>query len=597
MKRKVFIKRIISIMSCVIIFFLSVWNNSLSVNASDDYQPHDIVEAIKYAQTTGNWESFWGYTADGLNLLQYISSQAGAIVGRDFQTWVANNKTFIDMGGSWYSLDEETNELTVTPDFVAALKQALKEYQNEQYGYQILPTIKYDQIPVSAFENASAYRTMCEIVSENKLIGVNTCSIALSIKDMSAYNNGSAGFVIHSYGNDYLELFAMDYISWQYATCDEYWAYKLDQTYKTFDELKEFCQTADSSPFKNEISQDKYGRVWISTTGCPSNYNNMWLVSYTGSDVLIFNSETSLQNYSVDKRGVFTTGGFYEDTGELTLKLDDLNNSIGDLTDLLSQFKDLLGQQEGGLTEEQLQQLLKQFLDDFFDRLGNQGGDDDNGGGSSSGGGSSGGISESFQRTIEGYFEGVLSYLDSILYEIQNLEFITAESSVDSEHSDLSDMFDLIWKDPENNTQVVADELSQSFGDIAGSITKKFPFSIPWDVYGLFTVLADVDPPQAASAYSLLLDDPDDAISGSDTYEMDVAVYSRDSNGNEHSAPYFELPIILERYGIEEYIIVDLQYFQPISTLSRTMLSLLFGVFLMKFTIKVIDLFKGGTDS
>lgn len=597
MKRKVFIKRIISIMSCVIIFFLSVWNSSLSVNASDDYQPHDIVEAIKYAQITGNWESFWGYTVDGLNLLQYISSQAGAIVDRDFQTWVANNKTFIDMGGSWYSLDEETNELTVTPDFVAALKQALKEYQNEQYGYQILPTLKYDQIPVSAFSCATNYRTMCELVKTYGYISIAPGT--MQIDDFSPYTDGTAGFYVKSYwadGSIYVKL--MDYVTWQeprklycvYCPNDK----NTCELCTTFDELKNAIDSLDSS--NKSISEYAYktnGTV-VNTT----KYNSSVLISYSGSDVLVFNSITSLQNYSVDKRGVFTTSGFYEDTGELTLKLDDLNNSIGDLTDLLEQFKDLLGKQEGGLTEEQLQKLLKEFLDEFFNRLGDQGGDDDDdGGGSSSGGGSSGGISESFQRTIEGYFEGVLSYLDSILYEIQNLEFITAESSVDSEHSDLFDLLDKIWKDPENNTQAVADELSQSFGDIAGSITKKFPFSIPWDVYGLFTVLADVDPPQAASAYSLLSDNPDDAISGSDTYEMDVAVYSRDSNGNEHSAPYFELPIILERYGIEEYIIVDLQYFQPISTLSRTMLSLLFGVFLMKFTIKVIDLFKGGTDS
>lgn len=529
------------------------------------------------------------------NTLMYAFSQAGCVYSGDFITWMENEKLFY--GDNWQEdyVEITDDSVTFSPDFVSIIKQALKEYQNEQYGYQILPTLKYDQIPVSAFSCATNYRTMCELVKTYGYIYINPST--MEINDVSPYIDGTSGFYVQSYFSDgsiYTNL--MNFITWQQPL-------KLYLTYSPKDlNTVELCTTFDElkSAIDNINSSDNgYGQYSYKTNGIVirNSFNNSAvLVSYSGSDVLVFNNETSLKNYSVDKRGVFTTKDFYEDTGELTLKLDDLNNSIGDLTDLLSQFKDLIGTQDGGLTEEQLQQLLQQFLDDFFERLGDQDGDDD-GGGNSSGGGSSGGISESFQRTIEGYFEGVLSYLDSILYEIQNLEFITAESSVDSEHSDLSDMFDLIWKDPENNTQVVADELSQSFGDIAGSITKKFPFSIPWDVYGLFTVLADVDPPQAASTYSLLSNDSDYAISGSDTYEMDVAVYSRDSNGNEHSAPYFELPIILERYGIEEYIIVDLQYFQPISTLSRTMLSLLFGVFLMKFTIKVIDLFKGGTDS
>lgn len=596
MKTKAISNRIISFLIAFVMVVVSSLAYSIPVKAN-------II-------TTG-WEKFDAWASKtGLkftNILPFALSQWGCLTDGNFEQWILNQDSFLDYWNDNYvEINEETDDITFSPDFVKYIKQALKEYQNEQYGYQIVPTMKYDQIPVSKFSNGAAYRSMCELAKTYGVINIYLPSTAsFWVQDVSPYTDGTSGFYVNSYssygGKTYYGVKLMDYTLWADKKTNVYYLASpsaLDDAVSTYDELATIINDIGTASNNKVDSALFSSHIMESDIYNATNWGGMWhLVSYTGSDVLVFNSSTSLKNYSVDKRGVFTTKDFYEDTGELTLKLDDLNNSIGDLTDLLEQFKDLLGKQEGGLTEEQLQQLLQQFLDDFFDRLGNQGGDDDNGGGSSSGGGSSGGISESFQRTIEGYFEGVLSYLDNILYEIQNLEFITAESGVDTEHSDLSDMFDLIWKDPENNTQAVADELSQSFGDIAGSITKKFPFSIPWDVYGLFTVLADVDPPQAASTYSLLSDDSDYAISGSNTYEMDVAVYSRDSNGNEHSAPYFELPIILERYGIEEYIIVDLQYFQPISTLSRTMLSLLFGVFLMKFTIKVIDLFKGGTDS
>ena len=97
----------------------------------------------------------------------------------------------------------------------------------------------------------------------------------------------------------------------------------------------------------------------------------------------------------------------------------------------------------------------------------------------------------------------------------------------------------------------VVPTVDSSFGDIAGSIRYKFPFSIPWDLHHLFKKMA-----------------------------------------NTPKAPYFELPIVLERYGIYEKIIVDMSPFQKLSDMSRTLFSLIFVLGLIKLTMLVVGMRK-----
>lgn len=521
--KSIYNRSIAFILSIVIIIFSSL-SYSIPVHA--------------VTKTYTSWEDF---KEDANATIMYMCTQLGALfTGHDFVQYVENKEGW-DNYWNEDNVTVDSDNVTFSPDLVAFIKQALKEYQNEQYGYQILPTVKYDQIPVSVCGSASAYRTMCELVSKYKLLGLYVRDNTINVKDLSAYNNGTAGFVIHTYYTDCYEIFAMDYISWQYSECDSYWAYNIDKTYTTLEELKEYCQSG--SP--NSYGQDQYTRciAWIS--GIPSNYSNTQLVSYSGSDVLVFNSETSLKNYSVDKRGVFTTKDFYEDTGELTLKLDDLNNSIGDLTDLLSQFKDLLGKQEGGLTEEQLQQLLQQFLDDFFERLGEQGGE--SGGGGSSGGGTSGGGASS------SWYDSVLDYLNNILKQLKSIKRWTVVDTVIDGVDAIADWLDLIHdvlSDADDGAESAVATLSSALDDATGLLKSKFPFSIPWDILLLVTVFA-ADP----------------------------------------EAPYFEIPIQFDISGIgisiDYTFVVDFKDYDYLSQICRAVLSMIYAVGLMKMTANV----------
>lgn len=117
-------------------------------------------------------------------------------------------------------------------------------------------------------------------------------------------------------------------------------------------------------------------------------------------------------------------------------------------------------------------------------------------------------------------------------------------------------------KDPGTNTdptpgvvdipiEDIVPTVNDSFGTIAGTLRYKFPFSIPWDIHYILSGLSETP-----------------------------------------KAPRFELPIVIERYHIDEKIIIDMSMFQTLSDLSRSLFTVLFSVFLINLTFKVVGMRK-----
>lgn len=154
------------------------------------------------------------------------------------------------------------------------------------------------------------------------------------------------------------------------------------------------------------------------------------------------------------------------------------------------------------------------------------------------------------------------------------------------------------------------------FSEIADVAKGKFPFSIPNDMRILLERIA-VTPSEPAALYT-------DDMSG-------VSVYSDDHGGGgssrddeteppggggasrpggsgfvsvEHGgggssgepveqkdgAPVFRLPIVIERYNIEEYIIIDMSPFESVSRMSRALFSIMYVLCLYNLTFKVMGL-------
>ena len=91
--------------------------------------------------------------------------------------------------------------------------------------------------------------------------------------------------------------------------------------------------------------------------------------------------------------------------------------------------------------------------------------------------------------------------------------------------------------------------VNDSFGTISGTLRYKFPFSIPWDIQYIFSKLADTP-----------------------------------------RAPVFELPLHIESFKIDETITVEMNRFQVLSDMSRTMFSMLFAIYLINLTFKVVGM-------
>ncbi|MBD5525425.1 MAG: hypothetical protein HDR04_13605, partial [Lachnospiraceae bacterium] len=302
---------------------------------------------------------------------------------------------------------------------------------------------------------------------------------------------------------------------------------------------------------------------------------NPFIVTPDGGRIRVFKSGTEFMNYDAGQRKVYFGSGFYDfDPSDITATWDEINDKIGRMDDLLQDIIDIITDNPN-ISEEELEKLIDQLIG----KIGEIGDKTDETntilGGISS---TLGGIASS----LSGYFNSVLSYLDQILEAIKALVWIEAGEDQDEDKTDLFDLIDKIWEDPETGSQEAADALTGSFSDIARGLTKKFPFSIPWDIYNLFRVFSGAPAPDEATFRTMTL--------GVEPFTVD----NEDLEQDIHDAPYFKLPLRLDSYGIYEELVIDLSDFKSVSTLSRALLSVLFAVFLIKFTMLLIDLFKGG---
>lgn len=98
----------------------------------------------------------------------------------------------------------------------------------------------------------------------------------------------------------------------------------------------------------------------------------------------------------------------------------------------------------------------------------------------------------------------------------------------------------------------IVPDASSEFSGIPDMLKKKFPFSLPWDLYALLLVLSDTP-----------------------------------------KTPVFKLPFVIERYDFHETIVIDMTDYEEISIVSRFFFSLLFAYALMNWTVKIVSVVEG----
>ena len=598
-------KRVFSIFLAILVFFsmpVNVYATGADHGGGGSHHLTDEEKALAKLDFIKNFERDF----------QYILCQLGALSTSNYKQLYTNFLDGLDMKLDDY-LDQEVSvdddgEVVLSSDLIASIKQALKEYQKENDGFEIVPTLGIGDLS-PAYTDGILFRTLSNLVNKYGIVGVRSVAGGKNFNvffDLSPYLESSAGFYrTSSLGSLYpagsFGSFLADFVTWQPVPLDSYYVYgSLDSPLKSWEDLQ--ALSGDKVTFTEDYMSTNNNGVYFCFDPSASGFYRYYMtwsfvVTPSGSDVLVFNSLEALKNYSINKRIVFTTEKFYEDTGDLTLSVDRMNETLKDMNGLLDQFRDSLPSDEN-LTEDQLEKLLGAFLDEFFARYEQSGGGGSGSGGTDTGGGSgSGGTDvsgilgflESILQALEEGFSGILMYLDE------------GFSALSAQLADIAAGVGSIDESLEGMTQEQVKEGTDSFLSTVSLLQSKFPFSVPWDLYDFLAVLAgrtvEVRGPGgtdvAVCAYAAGVPAPVLSAPGSDTGGggssggVSLPAYSADG------APVFRIPFEIASAGIHEEIEIDMAPFGFVHTVCRSMLTVMYCIGLMQMTFKVVDLGRG----
>ena len=581
-----------------VIVLVSSFSITLTVYA-DGKLPGETESHYRWRQAyEGTKPVYDALIEDGFgNHILYILSQLGAAADLDFVKVVQNSDVFTEeFINNNVSVNDDLS-INYSADFVSQIKQALKEYQEENCGFIVLPTYSIARLSSDEFYNGYIYRNLVNLINEYGMVAFSpdfnySVSPAFHghpiVYDVSAYLDGSAGFYIVSNYLDshtpYVDVHMADFMSWVDIGADCYYFEKTNTSIVS-GSFSDLCDAGVlvkfSESFKDDFNITNICPIVPSFPGSSFlNMSGLKLITADGSNILVFKNKTAFQNYSIGHRSVFTSSKFYEDTGALTVPLEDLSKSISDLNGLLEKFRDSLSSDQN-LTEDQLEDQLQKFLDDFFKRMQEGGSSGGSGSGSSS-------WSDSVIGDLFGYLEGIGEML------AEGFSSLSEGLSVITEQLDFISMEigDMTQAQVEEKTDSFLSQLTSMFGEVAALVKTKFPFSMPWDVGNFFSVLGG-DTVEVRA--------PDGGVRLVNAYAAVPAVYTDDAavpavisqEMSDSGAPVFRLPIVVASAGIDEEIVVDLSSFEYVHLISRGMLTVLYCLALMNLTFKVVDLGKG----
>lgn len=569
---KQYFKNIIIFSMSVILFFIScpfsVYASEHGGSGGSNHNPAFITDS-----GTINVED------DGVVMyyIEYILAQIGAIVkDHDLTKAMANDQTmkgYISKG----KFDANNNTVTFPKETVIYVKECLEKHAKEHEPYYMAKTYAFDTADFSDLTGRrNVYNTIKNLLNESKS-GFIVCSfdydgsiwfadIDRNFADLSFVKVRSNERFVGIYDNETWKR--LDWTVYMVRLSSE------DEEIKTAAEFKEKAiNTYKGNKWDYALTQEPRVLLPHDTTlwrrsSCTI-YSWAPLASKEERRIRVFNEFADFQNYTLNRRSVYYTSKYYNYVPEdITTSIDDLQKTVDDLSKVIDQ---LLDQISKDTDESEIEELLKQILDELKN---NQGG----------GGGSGGGdvtvdidlsttntllskilakvtqIFDKMSEMVEGAADTahakIQETLDEMLVQIKKLKHWTMADTAVNAADAVADWLDFIkgiFDDAENGAGNAVSALSSTMGDAANLMKTKFPFCIPWDVYLIIGFLAE-----------------------------------------EPQTPVFRLPIKLERLGIEEYIDIDLKDFEIVSSISRTLLTVLYCYGLLNLTMKVFPIAKEG---
>lgn len=473
-------------------------------------------------------------------------------------TTVSNNgfnlKDWLD---SHISIDEVTKTVTFHKDLVDLLHASIDSSLRKMRPYVLVDTYSPSEVPFSYFSNQHAYNATLETISNlvdddtglyvvynfftgglaGKLASVSYYEIDFSRYSLSARYPQYFLSYIDSFGsNNYREMGLIRNEDLSFTGMPSL--------------ISTVTHTSTFDVFFNG-SNDVYVSAWTKDTvvrGSQNYYGQYRYKSFyddfisregrlytkNGGHVKVWLDKTAFHEFSVDQRPFYVTTQYlnydYSSDNSITVNGDYL---VGNDFEALNKqvFNDMSqtiinNNYTNDISEERLAEILDAILQ-VKDVITEEGGS----------GGSGGSLVPSKEQQT--FWDKVLDYLDKILKQLKQIKWFT-----------LSDLGLSVLELSDN----IGDIIDDATDDLAlglETISKKFPFSIPWDIAAIITLLAA-----------------------------------------EPEVPHFEIPIAVESIGYEHTIIIDLTDWVPLSKVSRFLLSVLFLLYLLSLSRKIAVFFN-----
>lgn len=594
----------------------------LSVYATDEHP----WEGGLGLQLYYNLDEIKQYIKETKDFWVYAAHQLGALVKSDFTKFMNNSDKFdelcSDNNVGLYKDDAgNVKGVYLSKEFMSQLKAILDDYAKENEPYYIGKTYAFDTADFSLLTgNRNVYNTIKNLLNESTS-GFIVCSFKSGdIWFADIDRNFSDLSFVKVRGNDrFIGIY--DNETWKRL---DWTVYRVrlgaeDEEIKTVAEFKEKAiSTYSGNRYDYALTQESKillpqdAELWKG--GNCTLYLWPYLVSGETRRIRVFNDFADFQNYTLGKRSVYYTNNYYNYVPEdLTTSIDDLQQTVDGLSGVIDQ---LLGQITPDTDESEIEDLLKQILDELKNNQGTGGGD-------GSGGGDvnvdidlsstntllskilakitqiSDQISSSAGQTMTDVVESI-----SNLGEMLKKYLIAITGDLDDIKGKLEQMTEEEFNE---KTDSFLNETTDSFSEIAEVAKGKFPFSIPNDMRTLLEKLSLPPPsPETAALYST-------GTAGAVPYSGDhggggasrppggISSIEQGSGGgsfgiSENGAPVIRCPIVLERLGIDYAIKIDLSEFDKVAAISRALLTFLFIYGLYNLTFKVIGLWGDLTE-
>lgn len=562
-----FIMAFILFISCPLSVYASEkWEGSLGLTL---YYNKDKI--LQYFKDTGE---FWLYAA----------SQAGAILTADFVKFAENKKKMDDILSEGNKIgvyvDENDNAKGVyfSKEFMAELKALIEQYAKENEPY----FFAYPLTPDELLGNNNPGGKLMYETAKNLIDDSPSGIIAFGANYRRPYE-----MYFVDIGHDFRNISPVGSSSFSdselYFYNNDTWGMSSYEAYKTVinpdgNPIKTTEEFVSNATITYDYGTDTHYGICNSfivylksppvswSYSCDGPTIQLRLFTKEKRRIRIFKSYADMQNFTLGKRNVYYTSDYYNYVPEdLSVSIDDLQKTVDDLSKVIDQ---LLDQISKDTDESEIEELLRQILE----ALKNQ-----QGGGGGTGGGdvnvdidlsTTNGLLSKILAKVTQIFEKmnaavedaedaalakIQESLDEIIVQLKKIKRWTAVDTVIDGVDAIADWLDLIrgvLKDAEEGAGSAVATIASAVGDSVDTMSRKFPFSIPWDILFFVSVLSA-----------------------------------------EPQVPHFEIPFNIELSMLDitiDYTMeLDFTQLQWLSDLSRLLLSMTYAVGLMRMTFGV----------